>query len=74
MLNPKFTEDAFKRNQKQVLESFKQAKSQPATVASDVIAKINYGPNNILSMSEDGTEYTVKNLKLDDIENYYNNS
>jgi zinc protease len=73
MLNPKFTEDAFKRNQKQVLESFKQAKSQPATVASDVIAKINYGPNNILSMSEDGTEYTVKNLKLDDIENYYNN-
>jgi zinc protease len=73
MLNPKFTEDAFKRNQKQVLESFKQAKSQPATVASDVIAKINYGPNNILAMSEDGTEYTVKNLKLDDIQNYYNN-
>src|SRR5260221_3379547 len=73
MLNPKFTDDAFKRNQKQVLESFKQAKSQPATVATDVIAKINYGPNNILSMSEDGTEYTVKNLKLDDIENYYNN-
>ena len=73
MFNPKFTEDAFKRNQKQVLESFKQSKSQPATVASDVIAKINYGPNNILSMSEDGTEYTVKNLKLDDVENYYNN-
>jgi zinc protease len=73
MLNPKFTDDAFKRNQKQVLESFKQAKSQPATVASDVIAKINYGPNNILAMSEDGTEYTVKNLSLNDIENYYNN-
>jgi zinc protease len=73
MLNPKFTDDAFKRNQKQVLESFKQAKSQPATVATDVIAKINYGPNNILAMSEDGTEYTVKNLSLNDIENYYNN-
>jgi zinc protease len=72
MLNPKFTDDAFKRNQKQVLENFKQAKSQPATVASDVIAKINYGPNNILAMSEDGTEYTVKNLSLNDIENYYN--
>ena len=71
MLNPKFTEDAFKRNQKQIVESFKQTKSQPAAVATEVIAKINYGPNSILAMSEDGTEYTVKNLKLSDIQNYY---
>ena len=71
MLNPKFTEDAFKRNQKQIVESFKQTKSQPAAVASEVIAKINYGPNSILAMSEDGTEYTVKNMKLADIQNYY---
>jgi zinc protease len=71
MLNPKFTEDAFKRNQKQIIESFKQTKSQPAAVASEVIAKINYGPNSILAMSEDGTEYTVKNMKLSDIQNYY---
>ncbi len=71
MLNPKFTEDAFKRNQKQIIESFKQTKSQPAAVASEVIAKINYGPNSILAMSEDGTEYTVKNMKLADIQKYY---
>ena len=25
-------------------------------------------------MSEDGTEYTVKNLKLQDIQNYYNDN
>ena len=73
MFNPKFTEDAFNTYQKQTLESFKQTKAQPASVASDVFAKINYGPNNILGMSEDGTEYTVKNLTLDDIQNYYNN-
>ena len=72
MLNPKFSEDAFKRNQKQALESFKQDKARASTVASDVINKINYGPNNILSMSEDGTPYTVKNMKLEDIQNYYN--
>ncbi len=71
MLHPKFTEDAFKRNQKQIMESFKQSKSQPATVASEVIAKINYRPNSILAMSEEGTEYTVKNMKLADIQNYY---
>jgi len=74
MFNPKFTESAFTRNQKQILENFKQVKSQPAAVADEVIAKVNYGPNNILSMSEDGTEYTVKNLTLKDIEGYYNNN
>ncbi|HMU44773.1 MAG TPA: pitrilysin family protein [Chitinophagaceae bacterium] len=71
LFNPKFTESAFKRLQKQKLESFKQAKSDPASVASDVFAKINYGPNNILAMSENGTEYTVKNLKLEDVQSYY---
>ncbi len=74
MFNPKFTESAFSRNKKQILESFKQAKSQPAAVASDVIAKVNYGPNNFLGMSEDGTEYTVKNLTMKDIEDYFNNN
>jgi zinc protease len=73
MFNPKFTPDAFKRNQKQIMESFKQMKSQPAFVASEVINKINYGPNNILSMNESGTEYTVKNLTLQDIQSYYDN-
>jgi zinc protease len=73
LYNPKFPDAAFKRIQKQSLESFKQAKADPASVASDVFAKINYGPNNILAMSENGTEYTVKNLKLEDIKNYYDN-
>ncbi|MFZ1533019.1 MAG: pitrilysin family protein, partial [Chitinophagaceae bacterium] len=73
MFNPKFTEAAFSRIQKQRLQGFKQTKADPAAVANEVFAKINYGPNNILSMSEDGTEYTIGNLKLQDIENYYNN-
>ncbi|MER3498288.1 MAG: peptidase M16 [Chitinophagaceae bacterium] len=73
MFNPKFTETAFNRNQMQILESFKQMKSQPATVASDVIAKINYGPNNILALNENGTEVTVKNITLQDIQHYYDN-
>ncbi len=71
MFNPKFTEAAFSRIQKQRLQSFKQSKADPAAVADLVFAKINYGPNSILSMSEDGTEYTIGNLKLQDIENYY---
>lgn len=73
MFNPKFTEAAFDRIQKQRLEGFKQTKSDPAAVADIVFAKVNYGPNNILSMDEDGTENTIRNLKLQDVQNYYDN-
>ncbi|MBI1770361.1 MAG: insulinase family protein [Bacteroidetes bacterium] len=73
MLNPKFTQDAFNRIQKQTVEGFKQSKSQPAFVASEVFAKMNYGAS-ILGLSESGTEYTVKNLTLKDVEEYYNNN
>jgi len=73
MFNPKFTQEAFGRIQQQRLQGFKQAKADPAAVADNVFAKLNYGPNSILSMSEDGTEYTIANLKLDDVESYYKN-
>ncbi len=73
MLNPKFTPEAFARLQKQTLEGFKQRKSQPAIIATDVFTKLNYGANSILGMNEIGTEYTVKNLTLKDVEDYYAN-
>ncbi|MBL7742962.1 MAG: insulinase family protein [Chitinophagaceae bacterium] len=74
MFNPRFPEEAFSRIKRQTLEGFKQSKSQPASVASDVIAKINFGPGNILGMNESGTEATVNNIALDDIQNYYNSN
>lgn len=74
MLQPKFNEDDFTRIQKQRLENFKQTKADPAAVANIVFAKINYGPHNILGMSPNGNEHTIKNLKLQDIENYYQNN
>ncbi len=73
MFNPKFTEAAFNRIQKQDLQSFQQAKANPANVASNVFAKINYGPDNILAMSQYGTEHTIGNMKLADVQNYYDN-
>lgn len=72
MLNPQFTQDAFNRIQKQRIENFKQAKAQPAFVASDVFDKMNYG-TSILGLSASGTEYTIRNLKLSDVQDYYNN-
>jgi zinc protease len=73
MFNPMFNEDDFARNQKQRLESFKLAKAQPASVASTVFAKVNYGDNHILGISQGGTEETIKNITLQDIQGYYNN-
>jgi zinc protease len=72
MFQPNFTGEAFGRLQKQRLESFKQMKSQPAAVATMVWDKINYGPGHILGMSDAGTETTVKNLTLADVQQYYN--
>ncbi len=73
MLQPDFTQDAFNRLQKQATESFKQAKSQPATIASNVYEKILYGSNNILGMDPSGTENTISKLTLADVQGFYNN-
>ncbi|MBL7730939.1 MAG: insulinase family protein, partial [Chitinophagaceae bacterium] len=73
MFSPRFTESAFSRIQKQRMESFKQIKADPAAVADLVFAKMNYGQNSILAMSEDGTENTIRNMKLEDIQRYYDN-
>jgi zinc protease len=73
IFNPKFNQDAFNRFQKQILEGFKVAKTQPGAVANDVFAKLNYGSTHILGVSGDGNEETVKNFKLSDIQWYYDN-
>lgn len=73
MLNPDFTMDAFTRLQKQTLEGFKQAKSQPASIANTVFDKINYGADNILGMTDEGTESTVKRLSVNDVQDFYDN-
>jgi zinc protease len=74
ILQPKFTEDAFKRLQRQKLEGFKQIKSQPSAIADLVFEKINYGSNNILGISEEGTEQSIKKMTLSEIEQYYQNT
>jgi zinc protease len=73
MLRPKFTPEAFARIQKQTIEGFKQRKSQPAIIASELYTKLNYGGDNILGLNDVGSEYTVKNLTLKDVEDYYSN-
>jgi zinc protease len=74
MFQPKFTPEAFSRIQKQTIESFKLRKSQPASVADDVLGVLSYGPGHILGMSSVGNEFSVKNLTLNDVQAYYDNN
>ncbi|OKS89080.1 hypothetical protein RG47T_4561 [Mucilaginibacter polytrichastri] len=74
LLNPLFTEAAFSRDKKQTLESFKLQKSQPASIATAAFAKLNYGATNVLGNQATGSEQTVKNITLADIQAYYNNN
>ncbi|MGB8193515.1 MAG: pitrilysin family protein, partial [Chitinophagaceae bacterium] len=74
LYNPNFTEAAFKRIQRRNIEQIRQAKAQPAFVASSVMAKVNYGADNIMAMDQSGTETTLNNITLQDIQNYYNNN
>lgn len=71
MLLPKFTEEAFDRIKKQLLANIKNSKSQASSVASVVFDKLNYGDNNIQGIPDYGTEETLKNISLADIQNYY---
>ncbi|MGN6294385.1 MAG: M16 family metallopeptidase [Chitinophagaceae bacterium] len=73
MFSPQFNQEDLDRIKRQMQESFKQAKTQPATVATDVIAKLNFGPNNILAIPENGTSESVANISLNDIQHYYDN-
>ena len=74
IFNPVFKEETFKLRKRQNLEGLKQAKTQPAMIASNVIAKLNYGENHILGMDPGGTEQTINNITLQDIEDYYKNN
>ena len=73
MLRPDFKEEAFNRIKRQMTQGIQNAKTQPATIATLVYAKINFGTNSILGVPENGTEETLKNIKFKDIQDFYDN-
>ncbi|MCC8409768.1 insulinase family protein [Mucilaginibacter sp. UR6-1] len=73
LFNPKFIQEALDRNKTQIMEGFKQAKTQPAGVASSVYNKILYGVDNVRTFSTTGNEQTVPGITLQDVQDYYDN-
>lgn len=74
LYHPKFTQDALDRIRKQTLEGFKQAKTQPAGVATTVYSKILYGTDNVRTYAAGGNEETVAGITLQDVQGYYDNN
>lgn len=73
MLRPKFTEEALATNKKRLIESIKNAMNRPNFVVGNVYNKVLYGPTNIMGWPSYGSEETINNITLADIEAYYKN-
>jgi len=73
LLRPAFNEQDFSRNQKRFSESIKNALNQPANVANLVYNALLQGEGNPLGRSSQGSQATIANIKLSDVEQYYKN-
>jgi zinc protease len=60
-------------NKKRVIESIRNSMNRANYVASTVYPKVLYGNDNVLGWSASGTEKTINNITLQDVENYYKN-
>lgn len=74
VLNPAFPEKEFERLKSEQINSIKQEKSQPITMALRVMNKYLYGEGHPYSNPYTGTGYeeTVEELTRADIESFYN--
>ena len=71
MLMPSFTAETFNRVKRQLSENLSNSRTQASLVASQVYAQLNYGDRNIYGVPSNGTVETIKNITLEDIQQYY---
>ncbi|QKJ30655.1 insulinase family protein [Mucilaginibacter mali] len=71
LLRPKFTQETLDRIKKQVIQNLMVSKAQPANVANTVFNKLIYGSDNIRTYGLVGTEQTITNITLTDVQDYY---
>jgi len=74
MMHPKFSEETLDRIKKQLIQGLKNAKTQPAGVASSVYEKILKGSKAISTYAVSGTPETVANITLADVQAFYDNN
>ncbi len=72
LLQPAFHQDDFERNQKRLLESLANNRNEPSVVASTAFNYLLYGSDNSFGTPSSGTETSIANIKLEDIQQFYN--
>lgn len=70
MLRPSFKEETFNTKKKRTIQSIKNALNQPSYIASTIFEKLMNG-DNVMGWTSSGTEATLANINLSDVQNYY---
>ena len=73
MLRPNFNAEDFDRIKRQLAERISNSRRQATNVANQVYTQVNYGKNHILGLPSEGTLETIKNIKLNSVQHYYDN-
>ncbi|MDZ4757496.1 MAG: pitrilysin family protein [Bacteroidota bacterium] len=71
IMEPKFDLADFSRVKNRLMESIANQSTQATTMASQLFAKLVYGPNNINALPADGTVASLKNITIDDVKDFY---
>lgn len=70
LLHSTFKSETFETKKKRTVQNIKNAMNQPSYVASTIFEKLMNG-DNIMGWTASGTEATINNIQLADIQNYY---
>lgn len=71
MIDPIFQEETFNRIKKSTLESLRNAKARASSVANEIYPQLLYGKDNVIGWPYYGTEETLENITLQDIQDFY---
>ena len=71
LFKPKFTEEALQLIKTRRLQELKASSTVATAIADRVFAKLSYGSENILGISERGTEASVNSITLEDVKELY---
>jgi zinc protease len=72
LLRAKFTQEAFENRKKRTIENIKNSMNRASVVADNVYPRLLYGNDNVLGWPGIGTEATLGNIQLSDVQDYYN--
>lgn len=68
LLQPSFNDEDLQRLRRQQIEALQAAREQPNSIASEVYAKLIYGPEHSFSVPVSGTVETLETFTLADVE------